>query len=184
MPQKLDFTITMKLSHYHLNDVLISARHCQMLALDNAKRSILPDLILPTKKAMQFQLKQNISIEKRKQESEKIRSRYPERIPVVVERVHESKIADIEKRKFLVPYDFTMAQFQWIIRRSLTLSAETAIFIFVENTNQGVGNFLNNFKQSWTIPQMTATMGEMYAKHKDEDGFLYIAYSGENAFGY
>lgn len=27
------------------------------------------------------------------------------------------------------------------------------------------------------------TMGELYEQHKDEDGFLYIAYSGENTFG-
>lgn len=26
-------------------------------------------------------------------------------------------------------------------------------------------------------------MGQIYANHKDEDGFLYIAYSGENTFG-
>ena len=27
------------------------------------------------------------------------------------------------------------------------------------------------------------TMGELYSQHKDADGFLYIAYSGENTFG-
>lgn len=26
-------------------------------------------------------------------------------------------------------------------------------------------------------------MGAIYEEHKDEDGFLYIAYSGENTFG-
>jgi GABA(A) receptor-associated protein len=26
-------------------------------------------------------------------------------------------------------------------------------------------------------------MGEIYAEHKDEDSFLYIAYGGENTFG-
>jgi len=29
----------------------------------------------------------------------------------------------------------------------------------------------------------SATMGAIYEEHKDEDGFLYIAYSGENTFG-
>lgn len=28
------------------------------------------------------------------------------------------------------------------------------------------------------------TMGQLYEKEKDEDGFLYVAYSGENTFGY
>ena len=27
-------------------------------------------------------------------------------------------------------------------------------------------------------------MGELYSQHKDQDGFLYIAYSGENTFGH
>ena len=26
-------------------------------------------------------------------------------------------------------------------------------------------------------------MGSIYEEHKDEDGFLYISYSGENTFG-
>lgn len=28
------------------------------------------------------------------------------------------------------------------------------------------------------------TMGQLYDKEKDEDGFLYVAYSGENTFGF
>ena len=27
------------------------------------------------------------------------------------------------------------------------------------------------------------TMGQVYSEHRDEDGFLYVAYSGENTFG-
>lgn len=27
-------------------------------------------------------------------------------------------------------------------------------------------------------------MGQLYDKEKDEDGFLYVAYSGENTFGF
>ena len=30
----------------------------------------------------------------------------------------------------------------------------------------------------------SATMGSIYDECKDEDGFLYIAYSGENTFGH
>jgi len=29
----------------------------------------------------------------------------------------------------------------------------------------------------------SSTMGQVYAEHRDEDGFLYVAYSGENTFG-
>ncbi len=32
--------------------------------------------------------------------------------------------------------------------------------------------------------RFSLTMGQLYEKEKDEDGFLYVAYSGENTFGY
>ena len=35
-----------------------------------------------------------------------------------------------------------------------------------------------------TVPQSSLTMGQLYEKEKDEDGFLYVAYSGENTFGF
>ena len=43
----------------------------------------------------------------RREESQKIRRKYPDRIPVVVEKVSSSSIPDIDKRKFLVPSDLT-----------------------------------------------------------------------------
>ena len=43
----------------------------------------------------------------RREESQKIRRKYPDRIPVVVEKVSNSSIPDIDKRKFLVPSDLT-----------------------------------------------------------------------------
>ena len=49
--------------------------------------------------------------------SQKIRSRYPDRIPVIVERAENSNIENIDKRKYLVPNDITVAQFMWIIRK-------------------------------------------------------------------
>ncbi len=50
---------------------------------------------------------------------------------------------------------------------SLQVSPEKAIFMFVRNV----------------LPPTAALMADVYADHKDEDGFLYITYSGENTFG-
>uniref|UniRef100_A0A8C7ICP2 Gamma-aminobutyric acid receptor-associated protein-like 2 n=1 Tax=Oncorhynchus kisutch TaxID=8019 RepID=A0A8C7ICP2_ONCKI len=100
-------------------------------------------------------------------ESAKIRSKYPDRVPVIVEKVSGSQIVDIDKRKYLVPSDITVAQFMWIIRKRIQLPSEKAIFLFVDKT----------------VPQSSITMGQLYEKEKDEDGFLYVAYSGENTFG-
>jgi len=33
------------------------------------------------------------------------------------------------------------------------------------------------------LPPSSALMSQIYEKHKDSDGFLYITYSGENTFG-
>jgi GABA(A) receptor-associated protein len=116
---------------------------------------------------MKFKFREENNLEQRKSEAEKIRNKYPDRIPVVVERVPNSQIPEIDKRKFLVPNDISVAQFMWIIRKRIQLPSEKAIFLFVNKT----------------IPQSSSTMGQIYTNFKDEDGFLYIAYSGENTFG-
>lgn len=117
-----------------------------------------------------FNLKKKILklIEQRKYEAEKIRTKYPDRIPVVVERVPNSLIPEIDKRKFLVPNDISVAQFMWIIRKRIQLPSEKAIFLFVNKT----------------IPQSSSTMGQIYNNFKDDDGFLYISYSGKNRINF
>lgn len=116
---------------------------------------------------MKYIFKQQHTLDQRTHESSKIRAKYPDRIPVVVEKAPNSQIQDIDKRKFLVPNDISVAQFMWIIRRRIQLPAEKAIFLFVGKV----------------LPQSSASMGQIYQEHRDDDGFLYIAYSGENTFG-
>ncbi|XP_041375462.1 gamma-aminobutyric acid receptor-associated protein-like 2 [Gigantopelta aegis] len=116
---------------------------------------------------MKFKFKEEHTFEQRKAESNKIRSKYPDRIPVIVEKDAKSQIQNIDKRKFLVPNDISVAQFMWIIRKRIQLASEKAIFLFVGKV----------------LPQSSASMGQVYEDHKDDDGFLYIAYSGENTFG-
>ena len=55
----------------------------------------------------------------------------------------------------------------YVIRKRIKLSPEKAIFIFVNNT----------------LPPTAALMSTVYEQHKDEDGFMYMMYSGENTFG-
>lgn len=105
--------------------------------------------------------------DKRKAEAQKIREKYPDRIPVIVEKVQRSDIEEIDKKKYLVPADLTVGQFVYVIRRRIKLPPERAIFLYVDNV----------------LPSTAALMSKVYDDYKDEDGFLYIKYSGENTFG-
>ncbi|KAJ3182559.1 ubiquitin-like protein atg8 [Gaertneriomyces sp. JEL0708] len=105
--------------------------------------------------------------EKRKAEAEKIKQKYPDRIPCIVEKADKSDIAAIDKKKYLVPQDLTMGQFVYVIRKRIKLNSEKAIFIFVNNV----------------LPPSGSLLSQVYQEHKDEDGFLYIVYSSENTFG-
>ena len=106
-------------------------------------------------------------IDRRKSEAERIRSKYPDRIPVICEKADKSDIPDIDKKKYLVPADLTVGQFMYVIRKRIKLPPERAIFIFIRNV----------------IPQQASLMSTIYEEEKDEDGFLYITYTGENTFG-
>ena len=111
--------------------------------------------------------KQEHPLERRKSEAERIRAKYPDRIPVICEKSDRSDIPDIDKKKYLVPADLTVGQFIYVIRKRIKLPPERAIFIFVNNT----------------LPPTAALMSTVYESHKDQDGFMYMMYSGENTFG-
>ncbi|KAJ8442317.1 hypothetical protein Cgig2_011240 [Carnegiea gigantea] len=106
-------------------------------------------------------------LEKRQAEAVRIREKFPDRIPVIVEKAERTDIPDIDKKKYLVPADLTVGQFVYVIRKRVNLSPEKAIFVFVKNT----------------LPPTAALMSTIYEENKDEDGFLYLTYSGENVFG-
>uniref|UniRef100_A0A131YA53 Putative ubiquitin domain of gaba-receptor-associated protein n=1 Tax=Ixodes ricinus TaxID=34613 RepID=A0A131YA53_IXORI len=116
---------------------------------------------------IRFRFKSENSPEQRKQEADAILEKYPHRIPVIVERAPNSHVPSIDKQKFLVPSDITVAQFMWIVRKRIHLSPEKALFVFVGRL----------------MPQSSLSMGDLYGTYRDEDGFLYLAYSGENTFG-
>ncbi|KAK9479946.1 autophagy protein Atg8 ubiquitin like protein [Lipomyces japonicus] len=116
---------------------------------------------------MRSKFKDDHAFELRKAEADRILQKYERRIPVICEKVEKSDIATIDKKKYLVPSDLTVGQFVYVIRKRIRLAPEKAIFIYVDDV----------------LPPTAALMGSIYEEHKDEDGFLYITYSGENTFG-
>lgn len=112
--------------------------------------------------------KERISFHERVLESKRITEKFPGRVPVIVERSPRDKLMpELDKEKFLVPCDLSVAQFIYIIRKRLTLRSEVALFLFVNGV----------------LPTTSTLMRELYSMYKDPDGFLYAQYSGENTFG-
>ena len=111
--------------------------------------------------------KSDNTFEIRKADSEKIITKYPKRVPIIVEKAAKCTLTDIDKHKYLVPNDLNMNQFIYIIRKRIKLENSHSIFFLINNK---------------VCPSNTS-LSDIYADNKDEDGFLYIIYTSENTFG-
>ena len=100
-------------------------------------------------------------------EIQRIRERYPGRIPIFVTRASNANIPDIPKKKYLAPAHISVGQFIYVIRKQINLAPEQALFIFVDNT----------------LPAASTTLAEVYDKHKSLDGALRMVYTSESTFG-
>ena len=115
-----------------------------------------------------FQM-ENKDVNKRKEMSEKLRKQFPDKIPIICEKDPKSKIQEIDKTKYLVPMDLTVAQFSLMIRKRVEIAKEDAFYLLVDGKHSIIGDSL---------------ISEIYDKYKSEDGFLYIAYASEVTWGY
>lgn len=110
----------------------------------------------------------NKSFEERFKESASVLQKYPSKVPVIVYRSSTSlDIPDLKKNKFLVPRDFTVGQFIYLIRSNIKLPSHKSMFIFVNNS----------------LPTTSTLISTLYQNYKDNDGFLYMVYTGESTFG-
>jgi GABA(A) receptor-associated protein len=112
--------------------------------------------------------KKTYTFDKRKAESERINNKYPDRFAIIVEKNTNCKLLpDIDKNKYLVPIELTIGQFNFIIRRRLKLKKEVALFLYHDNI----------------LPPTSQTLEHFLKNKKDDDGFYYFTYTGENTFG-
>jgi GABA(A) receptor-associated protein len=113
-------------------------------------------------------------LERRKLLVDQLKSKYPNKIPIVVNKTNTNSnmTPNITKNKFIVSGDMTVGQFIYEMRKHVTISnhPEIAIFLFVGKKN--------------IIPNSNVMMNVIYDKFKnDDDGMLMIYYSGESTFG-
>ena len=119
-----------------------------------------------TKKIDKSEFMNRHPFEKRLEESKRILDKYPNRIPVICERI-SNNIPQVSRKKYLCPDDLSLANFMYVIRKRMDLSPEKALYLFINNK---------------LIP-CSQLLGSVYEAEKNEDGFLYINYAGESTFG-
>lgn len=122
------------------------------------------------KKKDEFEYNEKFTFEQRKSEADMQLRKFPDKIPIVIQQSKTSKIIIPKdfKFKFVFPQEQTFGTFVFEIRKRIMIPPEKALFMF----------FCNN-----QIPASTIVMKDLYAKHKDEDGFLKLYFSEENVFG-
>ncbi|KAA0709544.1 Microtubule-associated proteins 1A/1B light chain 3C [Triplophysa tibetana] len=124
----------------------------------------------PYEKSMEFMpFKQRKCLETRKDEVCTIRSKFPNKLPVIVERfIREKKLPLLDKTKFLVPHELTLGQFLSLLRSKIVLEASQALYLLISGKNMSC---------------LSASMGDVYSQYRDPDGFLYMTYASQDMFG-
>jgi len=103
------------------------------------------------------------SFEKRSDECNKILTKYPDRIPIIVS---PNKDIEIDRHKYLVPGDISFQQFSHIIRKRINLKSTEALFYYIGEEK--------------VMPRFTDTMNQLYSKYKSKDGYLVLVICKEN----
>ena len=108
--------------------------------------------------------KTKLSFEQRIAEYNKMSSKYPDKIPVILEYA-ENGVVVSTTRKLMAHPDLTVADLIKIAKQKTNSS--DAVFIMVNNK----------------IMPSTTPISLMYVENKDVDGFLYVIHIKENCFG-
>ncbi|KAK6132952.1 hypothetical protein DH2020_033336 [Rehmannia glutinosa] len=139
-------------------------------------------------------------LERRQAEAARIREKYPDRIPVIVEKAERSDIPDIDKKKSVTLIFFPiliLQAFSWaytlkvLLRKFRDIDVQYLVpadltvgqFVYVVSKELSSVPRKQSSSLSRTFSPTAAMMSAIYEENKDEDGFLYMTYSGENTFG-
>lgn len=149
---------------------------------------------------MNWQYKHEHSLEQRRFESERIRRRYPDRVPVIVQPLLNS--ASSSSSSILSASLFRSFSSS---ASSASISSHETILPRLDNekflvpAELSFGQFAYNIRRRLRLraehalffylggygkqPVLSATMEQLYNENKDQDGFLYVCYADEKVFG-
>lgn len=103
----------------------------------------------------------------KEREGFRMRQKYRDRVPVIVQKASGSVLPDIDKNKFLVPEDVSFAQFTFVVRKRIRMRDTQNLFLICNRK----------------IPLGETPMRVVYDQCAAQDGFLYVRYALEDTFG-
>jgi GABA(A) receptor-associated protein len=106
------------------------------------------------------------TLEKRISSSEKVMNRYPDKVPIIVVLPKEFKKKSF--LKYLVSKDLNVQYIMQLVRKNIKLDSSKAIFVLTESGVLSTANY---------------DIGDLYYRHKNEDGYLYLCIKVEVCFG-
>ena len=117
-----------------------------------------------------FQFKTKISdVNQRRKMIEKIKQMHPDKIPIICEKDPLSKMGNLDKTKYVVHRDITVAQFVSDLGKKVEIPPSEAIFLLVNAKHPISGN---------------TRLGDIYETYANkEDGFLYIVCASKEIWG-
>ena len=153
---------------------------------------------------MNWQYKHDHSLEQRRFESERIRRRYPDRIPVIVQPFPSAASSSSSSSSSSILSSSLFRSFSSSISSSSSSSGDLALARlenekFLVPSELSFGQFAYNIRRRLRLrsehalffyigsygkqPVLSSTMETLYNENKDADGFLYVCYADEKVFG-
>jgi hypothetical protein len=124
---------------------------------------------LPSKNKYKMSTLEFTTFEERLQQAQKFKERFPNNVPLVIQRDERSTLPpDLHNKLFLAPLTLTASQFIVLIRRQTKLPKTHAMVLFAESKR---------------LVTSDITISELYDKFSAQDGFLYLLCTDHPAFG-
>ena len=156
---------TIKQSQLSISQIIDNARLNIGENISDLRTSINEKVI--ERSNLKSSFKHKHSFENRLSESTRIREKYPDRYPIICERGRGADVPTIDRKKYLVPSDISIANFMYIIRKRIQLPPEKSIYFFFGDTHLLPTNML---------------ISVAYENYRDKDGF-YTLHIMVNTFG-
>jgi GABA(A) receptor-associated protein len=115
--------------------------------------------------------KNKVPLQQRIDESNRILSKYPDRVPIIIDCDKElDKL--VKKRKFLAPRDISISHLAHIVRGRIQIESSSAMFMFCDNKLVSGQAIIGNIYDEYLKNRRT-----------EGDKFLYITVAKETVFG-